>query len=105
MGTRLVTFAILLAASCGEPLMSHVPQPPTGAAAGAAGAVAAAATLADPEAAAKKAEKAKQKQDEAGAPPSQGVRVQETVPADVFDRLDRAKAADRAGEAAPVPGH
>lgn len=101
MSTRLVALVMLLAAACSEPLLKNVPQPPAGAAAGAAGALAAAATLADPDAAARKAEKAKEKQDRDGAAPAQGRAVRETVPADVFDRLDHAKAAD--GAPAPAP--
>jgi hypothetical protein len=94
MGTRWVVTVAWLAAGCSEPLLNNAPQPPAGAVAGAAGAVAAAAALADPEAAGKRAEEARKKQDEAGAPPSRGLPVRETVPAAVLDRLERAPSVD-----------
>jgi hypothetical protein len=63
-------------------------------------AAAAAATLADPQAAAKT-----QEQKTKGEPDDRGVVVKETVPADVFDRLDRTDDAgvDAAAPPAPAP--
>jgi hypothetical protein len=85
---RRVCILVVLCA-CGEPILKNAPTPDPGAVAGVAAAAAAAATLAAPAAAAKK-----QEQKNTGEPDNRGVEVRETVPADVFDRLDR-----RAGDA------
>ena len=84
MGRYAQLFLVVLAAgACGEPILRNAPRPDPGAVAGVAAAAAAAATLADPQAAAKKQEQKKQ-----GEPEQRSVEVRETVPADVFDRLD-----------------
>lgn len=87
MGRHAWILAILCA--CGEPILRNAPKPDPGVVAGMAAAAAAAATLAAPDSAAKKLEqKAKPEPDD------RGVEVKETVPADVFDRLDRRMAVD-----------
>jgi hypothetical protein len=63
--------------------LKNAPKPDPGAVAGVAAAAAAAATLASPDYAAKKQEEKK-----AGEPEGRGVEVKQTVPADVFDRID-----------------
>jgi hypothetical protein len=92
------TIAFVLLAACGaapdKPLLANVPQPPTGAVAGAAAAAAAAITLADPDAATRGPEK---KQEVEKKP----VKVKESVPGDVLDRLDGPTAAQPATD--PVP--
>ena len=82
--------------SCGEPILRNAPKPDPGAVAGVAAAAAAAATLAAPQAAANR-----QEQKDHGEPDNRGVEVKETVPRDVFDRLDK-RPAD-AGVDAPPP--
>lgn len=74
---------VVLVAACGEPILRNAPKPDPGAVAGVAAAAAAAATLASPQAAAQR-----QEQREKGEPDNRGVKVKETVPADVLDRLD-----------------
>jgi len=69
--------------ACGEPILRNAPKPDPATVAGVAAATAAAVTLASPQAAAKRQE-LKQK----GEPDNRGVEVKETVPADVFDRLE-----------------
>jgi ribosomal protein L12E/L44/L45/RPP1/RPP2 len=80
---------------------NKAPKPDPGAVAGVAAAAAAAATLASPQAAAHK-----QEENNKGEPDDRGVEVKETVPADVFDRLDH-KAGDAGVDvAAPAdPAH
>lgn len=90
---RYVWILVMLCA-CGEPILRNAPKPDPGAVAGVAAAAAAAATLAAPDSAAKK-----QEQKTKGEPDNRGVEVKETVPADVFDRLDR-KAGDAGVDAA-----
>lgn len=85
-----------LLCSCGEPILRNAPKPDPGAVAGVAAAAAAAATLASPDSAAKKQEQAQH-----GEPDNRGVEVKETVPASVFDRLD--KRPPDAGVDAPPP--
>jgi hypothetical protein len=63
--------------------LRNAPKPDPGAVAGIAAAAAAAATLASPQSAAKK-----QEQKPTNEADNRGVVVKETVPADVFDRLD-----------------
>jgi hypothetical protein len=105
---RYLSLLVVLAA-CGEPILKNAPKPDPGAVAGVAAAAAAAVTLADPTAAAKR-----QEAQNKGEPDNRGVTVKETVPADVFDRLDRkatndagvvepagAPASDAAGDASP----
>jgi hypothetical protein len=75
---------LVVLCACGEPILKNAPTPDPGAVAGVAAAAAAAATLAAPAAAAKK-----QEQKTKGEPDNRGVVVRETVPPDVFDRLDR----------------
>jgi hypothetical protein len=74
---------LVMLCGCGEPILRNAPKPDPGTVAGVAAAAAAAATLAAPDAAAKK-----QEQKTRGEPDDRGVVVKETVPADVFDRLD-----------------
>jgi hypothetical protein len=83
-------------ASCGGPVLNNAPRPDPGAVAAAAAAAATAATLADPDAAAKHQE---QKKDDDNHRP-RDVKVDQSVPPDVLDRLDRAQARD-AGVAPP----
>lgn len=85
---------------CGEPILKNAPKPDPGAVAGVAAAAAAAATLADPQAAGRR-----QEQKTKGEPDNRGVEVKETVPADVFDRLDHGSdaGADAAALAQPAP--
>jgi hypothetical protein len=92
---------LVMLCACGEPILKNAPKPDPGAVAGVAAAAAAAATLASPDSAAKKQEQANK-----GEPDNRGVPVKETVPADVFDRLDsRANDAgvDGAAPSAPSP--
>jgi hypothetical protein len=75
---------VVLVAACGEPILRNAPKPDPGAVAGVAAAAAAAATLASPQSAAQR-----QEQRQKGEPDNRGVKVKETVPADVLDRLDQ----------------
>lgn len=88
---------LVLLCACGEPILRNAPKPDPGVVAGVAAAAAAAAALASPQAAARR-----QEQRTKGEPDDRGVEVKETVPADVFDRLDR-QASD-AGVDAAAPG-
>ena len=81
MGRNLCIVVLLCA--CGEPILKNAPKPDPGAVAGVAAAAAAAATLASPDTAARR-----QEQLQKGEPDNRGVKVKETVPADVLDRLD-----------------
>jgi hypothetical protein len=83
-GMRRCCWILIALCACGEPILRNAPKPDPGAVAGVAAAAAAAVTLADPQAAAKK-----QEQKQKGEPDDRGVVVKETVPADVFDRLDQ----------------
>jgi len=89
---------LVMLCACGEPILKNAPKPDPGAVAGVAAAAAAAATLASPDSAAKKQEQANK-----GDPDNRGVSVKETVPADVFDRLDHASDAGVDGAAATPP--
>lgn len=92
---------LVMLCACGEPILRNAPKPDPGAVAGVAAAAAAAATLAAPDAAAKK-----QEQKTKGEPDNRGVVVRETVPADVFDRLDQRVADAGIDEpAATEPAH
>lgn len=77
---------VVIAGCSGPPLAAKVPHPNTAAVAGVAAATAAAITLADPDAASRRPE---QQQDDKKRP----VEVRNTVPAEVFDRLDNAGSA------------
>lgn len=90
---RHVWILVMLCA-CGEPILRNAPKPDPGAVAGVAAAAAAAATLAAPQAAAQR-----QEQKNKGEPNDRGVEVKETVPPDVFDRIDH-KASDAGVDAA-----
>jgi hypothetical protein len=81
--TRHAWILVLLAA-CGEPVLRNAPKPNTAAVAGVAAATAAAVTLASPQDAAKQQEALSKP-----APDDRGVKVKETVPDAVFDRLDQ----------------
>ena len=83
---RIGWIAVVLSFACNEPVLKNAPKPDPGTVAGVAAAAAAAATLAAPDAAAKRQE-SKKNSDERN---NEGVPVKETVPADVFDRLDGA---------------
>lgn len=93
---RAAILAVAMLAACGPPALQNAPRPNPSAVAGAAAAIAGAATLADPDAAARKAN-AEQNKD--NVDPDHTVPVHETVPEDVFDRLDAKKAQP---EPAPV---
>ena len=75
---------VVLVAGCGEPILRNAPKPDPGAVAGVAAAAAAAVTLASPQTAAQR-----QEQRQKGEPDNRGVKVKETVPPDVLDRLDQ----------------
>jgi hypothetical protein len=81
MGRHL--WILVLVSACGEPILRNAPKPDPGAVAGVAAAAAAAATLASPQTAAQR-----QEQRQKGEPDNRGVKVKETVPSDVLDRLD-----------------
>ena len=83
MGRHL--WIVVLLCACGEPILKNAPKPDPGSVAGVAAAAAAAATLASPDAAARR-----QEQLQKGEPDNRGVKVKETVPSDVLDRLDHA---------------
>ena len=86
--------AIVLAA-CGagpDPILRNVPQPNKAAAAGAAAAIAGAATLASPDAAAKRVEQNKVPDEK------KPIEVKQTVPSDVFDRLEAKQKPDGPGD-------
>jgi hypothetical protein len=91
---------VVLLCACGEPILKNAPKPDPGSVAGVAAAAAAAATLASPEAAARR-----QEQLQKGEPDNRGVKVEQTVPADVLDRLDHAPqgASVDGGRADPSP--
>jgi hypothetical protein len=74
---------VVMLCACGEPILRNAPKPDPGAVAGVAAAAAAAVTLASPQTAAQR-----QEQRQKGEPDNRGVKVKETVPADVLDRLD-----------------
>lgn len=99
MVTARLLLVMALAAGCSEPLLKNAPKPPTGQVAGVAAAAAVAATLADPDAAARKGENA----EAAGAPPPRTRPTHESIPADVFDRLDRARDQRGSDAAPPAP--
>ena len=82
MSRRYLVIALALG-GCGEPILKNAPAPNPAAVAGIAAAAAAAITLAQPD---KKPEAKK------ADPDDRGVEVKETVPGDVFDRLERAPA-------------
>jgi hypothetical protein len=99
---RCHVWILVMLCACGEPILRNAPKPDPGVVAGVAAATAAAATLAAPDSAAKK-----QEQKTKGEPDDRGVEVKETVPADVFDRLDRNTGdagVDAAAAAPAVPG-
>jgi hypothetical protein len=88
-----LTLAGLAPAGCGggpDPILRNVPQPNKAVVAGAAAAVAGAATLASPADAAKLQEKNRAPDEK------KPVKVRQTVPADVLDRLDARQQAGRA---------
>lgn len=95
---------LVMLCACGEPILRNAPKPDPGTVAGVAAAAAAAATLASPQTAAQK-----QEEKTKGEPNVRGVEVKETVPADVFDRLDHKPVnasdagVDAASPAAPAP--
>lgn len=96
---RRSAWVIVALGACGDPVLRNAPKPNPAAVAGVAAAAAAAATLASPQAAAQR-----QEQKERGEPDNRGVEVKETVPAEVFDRLDRqASAGSDAGVDGPAP--
>jgi hypothetical protein len=80
---RRILWIVVLVAGCGEPVLRNAPRPNPAAVAGVAAAAAAAVTLASPQTAAQRQEQRQQ-----GEPDNRGVKVKETVPADVLDRLD-----------------
>lgn len=81
----LAWLSVLALAACGggpAPILRNVPQPNAAAVAAAAAAVAGAATLASPHDAAKRQETNKQVDEK------KPIKVDQTVPSDVLDRLD-----------------
>lgn len=90
---------LVLAVSCGGPALQNVPHPNNGAMAGGFAAAAAAATLASPGMAQKSAES----QQNAGSADKKPVKVNETVPADVLDRVDHPPPDDGKPKAEPLP--
>jgi hypothetical protein len=95
---RVVAF--LMVAACGaepkQPFLANAPHPDTAAVAAGAAATAAAITLVDPDAATRgKPEKASPDVEK------KPVEVKQSVPSDVFDRLDHPAASS--GSAAPAP--
>lgn len=76
---------LVLLVGCGEPVLRNAPKPNPGAVAGVAAATAAAITLASPQTASAQQE-ARTKDD----PDDRGVKVKDTVPDAVFDRLESA---------------
>ncbi len=95
---RRHVWALILLCACGEPLLKNAPKPDPGAVAGVAAAAAAAATLASPDYAAKKQEEKK-----AGEPEGRGVEVKQTVPGEVFDRLDHGGPDAGVADTQPAP--
>jgi hypothetical protein len=89
MRTSPLLLVIALAGGCSEPILKNAPRPPASHVAGVAAAAATAVTLANPDAAADKSEEAQR----AGAPPPRTRAVHETIPADVLERLEHARAA------------
>jgi len=87
----LAWLSALALAACGggpDPILRNVPQPNKAAAAGAAAAIAGAATLASPHDAAKRQEKNKTPDEK------KPMKVKQTVPSDVLDRLDAKQKAE-----------
>ena len=97
MGRHLWIWILIAVCACGDPILKNAPRPNPAAVAGVAAAAAAAATLAAPQAAANR-----QEQKERGEPDNRGVDVKETVPADVFDRLDHRSGDAGVDAAAPA---
>lgn len=83
-------------AGCGGPALQNAPRPNPAHVAAAAAGTAAALTLADPDGAARKAEE----QSPSNAAREREKNGSEHVPHDVLDRLDRAEAAKKRGDAA-----
>lgn len=77
---------LLALAACGGPVLQDAPHPNPAHVAAAAAGTAAAMTLADPDAAARKQEENKPE------PDNRGQEVTETVPIDVLDRAEAARA-------------
>lgn len=84
---RVLVGLLSLVVGCGAPLLADAPRPSTAKVAVAAAGVATALTLADPAGQAQNVEDAYA----AELPEDQPLRVKATVPADVLDRLDRAR--------------
>jgi hypothetical protein len=86
---------VLALAACGggpDPILRNVPQPNKAVAAGAAAADAGAATLASPHDAAKRQEQNKVSDEK------RPIKVKQTVPSDVLDRLDAKQQAGATGD-------
>jgi hypothetical protein len=90
---RIALLAVLLGA-CGGPALQNAPHPNNAAMAGGFAALAGAATLASPRDATKKPE------EKGPAADTKPMKVKETVPAGVFDRLDAQDAKGSATTAA-----
>ncbi|MCB9559199.1 MAG: hypothetical protein H6709_24350 [Kofleriaceae bacterium] len=98
LGPVLVGALGLIIPACGgPPALQNVPRPNPAVVAGAAAAVAGAATLADPNGAAAKAESNQPTKE------PRPVKVKDSVPPDVLDRLDAAEADDAHDDAAAAP--
>ncbi len=91
--------AFVLLAACGaspnQPVLANAPRPDPGAVAGIAAAAAAAVTLAAPDAA-RKPEKNEDSEKKA-------IKVKESVPSSVLDRLDKSEANKQPAQDAPQP--
>ena len=86
--------------ACGGPALQNAPRPDPGVVAAAAAAAATAATLADPDAAAMHQES---KHDSDNQKP-RDVKVTQSVPPDVLDRLDQAEKQQQQGSGSAAPG-
>jgi hypothetical protein len=95
---RRFVLALTLAACGGGPVLQNLPRPNPAVVAGIAAGAAAAATVANPGAA------GKPKETEKPLSERQPVRVKETIPGDVLDRMEQQDAEEaRAAGNKPVP--
>lgn len=94
---RRLIYPLVLAACGGPPVLSHLPRPDPAVVAGIAAGAAAAATLANPSAAGRPKEKERPLADK------KPIKVRETMPPEVLDRLDRAEQQADAGTTSPAP--
>ncbi len=99
----MLRYAVVLATVCacgGPPVLSRLPQPNPAVVAGIAAAAAGAATIADPQGAARRQDE----KDAAKVRDMRGIPHRESIPPDVFDRLDEAEQqGDAVGSAPATP--